>query len=226
MKGKWSYKWGDLMNGKIVAVFLLVGFGCIGFALFGAQAFDQYPVSDNKKAIIADESETNVTKCTLIPFHLELNQIATLKLFVYINETSTTDDVLHLKFISSKKWNESQFADPSSVTGEQFKYALVSYPPTSISYSALVADFSWVQGRSYTIEFVGDNPSTTKPIPGDYYLLIYNEDASTPDGTNLYYDLTVLEDQMGSKLAYWFTIIGLVLIGLGAVTGVIYYRKR
>ncbi len=212
----------DSMNAKIIPVLIIAGLGCLGFGLLAAPSINRSVVSDSKRAAVVDQSGTNMSLVTAIPFHLERNQELTMKLVVYLNETAVSDDQFRLKVISSKTYNDSLNRDPSLVVGINYGYDDLTYPPTTITYVYTSANFSWVTGTEYVLTFEGDTPTQSKPLPGDYYIIIYSDDA-TPDGTTLYYDLLVQLDGFAPTLILVFCIIGGVLLGLGVVLAL---RKR
>ncbi len=211
----------------LILVLLVAGLGCLVFAAVAPSVLNQYAVDSSSNVAIVDNSYQNLSLCTIKSVRIEQEQHLIVRLSVFANETDMTNDTLHVKIVSAATYNNWSIGNrpPGEVPGIVWSWITrITYPSGSTDETE-VADFAIVQGRSYIFELVGNATSTTKPIPGDYKILLWNYD-DTPNGTTLYYNLTIQLDHLGTTLAFWFAIIGLALVAVGAVVGVLYLRKR
>jgi hypothetical protein len=225
-----------MVNSKIIAVIALIGIGCFLFAAFGTPYFKNYSLENENGKAVADNGGTNMTLTTAIPFHLDFNQVCQMQIKVHLN-TSLLDDTLRVIIISNLTYNTNSSnckpQDLISGSGLKFDYYNTQYPQAPATTTAAT---SWSQAASdatntqYTwhVDFMGTLSGATTnfiSIPGDYYAVIWDND-STPNGSNVVFDLKIELSGLDQALNTWFNYIGLGLLIFAGVLTALYIQKE
>ncbi len=221
---------------KFIALFALVGIGCLGFAAFGTPYFKNSTVEASTALQLNDTGGQNMTNTRATPFHLDFNQVCEVKLLIYPNVTFPTDDTLRVMILTSAIYTRNGTNAPVAVEN-LYSLPVVNTsilwpqtPPAPVggggTGSALVFG-AGNQGVQQRIDFMGNGSGTTLySQPGDYYLVTWVNDTANPDNSYITIDLTVELSGLDTTLNMWFNVAGLACLVLAGVLVIVYLRQE
>ncbi|OLS13790.1 MAG: hypothetical protein RBG13Loki_2598, partial [Promethearchaeota archaeon CR_4] len=219
------------MKGMIIALLAIIGIGCLGFAAFGTPYFKNNLMEDTKGIKLTDYTSTNLTRTNHRSFHVDQNQVYQIQIYIYANITTPQDNNLEVMIMNPLQFQNKTNLDPIDADGyaQSFRWYVVRYPadPSTTATATRLELGSTYQQQRVRIDFMGGYTSSGFiSIPGDYELVIWNNDTGAPDAGTITFDLKIETSGLEDTLKFWFNVVGIGVLIFAGVLTVIYLRKE